>query len=353
MATHMYVSLQDDDRIVRFVVDQETGKIETQGDVEVAGGPAPLAINPAGTTLYVGQRSEFRLSSYAIDQKTGDLTLTGNVALGGEPCHMSTDRTGQHVLSAYYQAGHCAVHPIDETGAVGGAATEWLETNSGAHCFQTDPSNRYAFLPHIATGSGGLPLLPAGRQEGINAIYQYHFDASTGQLTPNDIPVVAPEAQDGPRHYCFHADKSLVYVSNEQGSSVTVYSLDSSTGTLTAGQTVTTLPQGFTGHNSCSQIQIHPLGLYLYVGNRGHNSIACFAINDTTGELTSTGWAEVDPVPRAFSLDPTGHFLYATGLETGNLIGFSVDQRSGTLTRLESYFVGALPMWVLMTNLPG
>ena len=102
MAIHMYVSLQDDDRIVRFVLDQETGKLEQQGAVEVVGGPAPLAINPDRTALYVGQRREFRLSSFEIDQKTGDLTLTGNVELGGEPCHMSTDRSGRHLLSAYY-----------------------------------------------------------------------------------------------------------------------------------------------------------------------------------------------------------------------------------------------------------
>ena len=138
-------------------------------------------------------------------------------------------------------------HPVSarsRSAAIPNAATEWLETNSGAHCFQTDPSNRFAFLPHIATGSGGLPLLPAGRQEGVNAIYQYHFDASTGHLTPNDTPKVSPAAQDGPRHYVFHPNNSSVYVSNEQGSSVTVYSLDSATGTLTAGQTVTTLPEG-------------------------------------------------------------------------------------------------------------
>ena len=351
MAFHMYVSLQDDDRIVRFVMDPETGRLEHNGVVEVAGGPAPLAINPTRTALYVGRRREFSLSSFAIDQGTGDLTPTGNVEVGGETCYLSTDRTGRHLLSAYYQAGHCAVHPIDETGAVGGVATEWLDTNSGAHCFQTDPSNRYAFLPHIAAGSAGLARLPAGRQEAVNAIFQFKFDAATGHLTPNDPPRIRPEAPDGPRHYCFHPSKDLVYVCNEQGGSVTVYALDTAAGTLTAGQTVTTLPEGFTGNSSCSQIQIHPLGRFLYAPNRGHNTIASFAIDETTGALTATGWTEVDPVPRAFGLDPTGHFLYATGLETGNLIGFSIDQQSGALTRLETYAVGALPMWVLITEL--
>lgn len=351
MAFHVYVSLQDDDRIVRFLMDPETGRLERQGVVEVVGGPAPLAINPTRTALYVGQRREFRLSSFAIDQTTGDLTPTGSVELGGEPCYLSTDRSGRYVLSAYYQTGHCAVHPIDETGAVGGAAIEWLDTNSGAHCLQTDPSNQYAYLSHIAAGPGGLSRVPAGRQEAANAIFQYKFDAATGHLTPNDPPRISPEALDGPRHYCFHPSKDLVYVSNEQGCSVTVYALDSSTGTLTPGQTVTTLPKGYTGSSSCSQIQIHPSGKYLYAPNRGHNSIASFAVDEATGALTPSGWAEVDPVPRAFSLDPTGQFLYCAGLSTGNLVGFRVDQHSGALTRLETYAVGALPMWVLITRL--
>jgi len=353
MAFHMYVSLQDDDRIVRFAMDPGNGKLESRGEVAVAGGPAPLAINPTRTALYVGQRNDFRLSSFAIDQATGDLTPTGSVELGGEPCFMSTDRTGRHLLSAYYQAGHCAVHPIDQAGAVGGAATEWRSTNSGAHCFQTDPSNRYAFLPHIANGSAGLTRLPAGQQEGVNSIFQYKFDAATGRLTANDPPRISPQAPDGPRHFCFHPNKDLVYVCNEQGGSVTVYALNASTGTLTAGQSVTTLPEDFTGSSSCSQIQIHPQGKFLYASNRGHNSIASFAIDEMSGALTPTGWTEVDPVPRAFCLDPAGHFLYATGLETGNLIGFRVDQDSGALTRLETYAVGALPMWVSINELPG
>ncbi len=353
MAIHIYVSLQGDDRIVRFLMNPENGSLEPQGAVEVAGGPAPLAINPTRTALYAGLRRDFRLASFGIDQATGELNLSGNVELEGEPCYLSSDRTGRYLLSAYYQAGHCAVHPISETGAVGSAAIEWLATNSGAHCFQTDPSNQYAFLPHIAAGSGGLANLPPERQEAVNAIFQFKFDAATGRLAPNDPPRISPQAPDGPRHYCFHPTKDLVYVCNEQASSVTVYALDGSTGTLAAGQTVTTLPKEFTGRSACSQIQIHSSGRYLYTSNRGDNSIASFAVDETTGALTPTGWTEVDPVPRAFSLDPTGHFLYAAGLETGNLLGFRIDQRSGKLTQLETYAVGAAPMWVLITRLAG
>jgi 6-phosphogluconolactonase len=354
MPFHMYVSVQNDDRIVRFLMNPETGSLQPQKTVEVAGGPAPLAINPTRTVLYAGLRRDCRLLSFNIDQVTGELNLSGNVELEGEPCFLSTDRTGRYLLSAYYQAGHCAVHPIDEVGAVGGAAIEWMATNSGAHCFQTDPSNQYAFAPHIASGyPDGLEDLPPERQSALNAILQFKFDAATGNLTPNNPPIVGPEAPDGPRHFCFHPTKPIAYVSNEQGSSVTVYTLNTSTGTLTAGQTVTTLPERFTGRNAGSQIHLHPSGRHLYASNRGDNSIASFSVDETTGALTLTGWTEVDPVPRAFSLDPNGHFLYAAGRETGNLVGFRIDQRSGKLNRLETYVVGALPMWVLITGLAG
>ena len=353
MAYQMYVSLQGDNRIMRFLMNPDTGALESVGAVEVSGGPAPMTFNPTNTTLYVGRRDGLELTSYDIDQRTGDLVETGSVGLRGEPCYLSTDHTGRFVLSAYYQAGHCAVHPINESGAVGGAATEWLETGSGAHCFQTDPSNRYAFLPHIANGSGGIARLPVDRQHAVNAIYQYKFDAGTGRLTPNDPMVVPQDEEVGPRHYRFHPSKDLVYVSNEQGGSVTVYALDTATGTLSAVQTVTTLPEDYVGHISCSQIQMHPAGTNLYVGNRGHDSIASFSIDSGTGMLTATGWEAVDPVPRAFSLDPTGNFLFVTGLESGTLITFRVDQHTGELTRLDSRLLGSLPMWVSIANLPG
>jgi len=114
---------------------------------------------------------------------------------------------------------------------------------------------------------------------------------------------------------------------------------------------ISTLPEGYSGRKLCSQIHMHPDGTHLYVGNRGHDSIASFAIDKTTGELTATGWAQVGPVPRAFSLDPTGNFLYVTSLESGSMNGFRVDQRSGGLTHMETYEVGGLPMWVLITDL--
>ncbi|GIT69253.1 MAG: 6-phosphogluconolactonase [Chloroflexota bacterium] len=350
MSFYMYVALQGDNQIVRFLVDPLTGNFEDKGAIDVPGGPAPLAINPSRTALFVGQRAGKQLSSYSISPSTGELNLTGVVDVGEEACYLSTDKSGKFLLSAYYQAGHCAVHPIDNNNSLGGGAIEWIATNSGAHCFQTDPSNRFAYLPHIADGSGGLAQLPPDRQSAINSIFQYRFDGVSGKLTPNEPASLNPESKDGPRHYCFHPYKDIVYFSNEQGCSVTMYAIGEN-GTLSPIQTVPTLPEGFSGKTSCSQIQIHPEGKFLYVPNRGHNSIASFKLDTMTGKMTGTGWVEADPVPRAFSIDTKGQFLYVCGLDTGTLATYKVDQESGTLAKMASYSVGNVPMWVSIIEL--
>src|SRR5437762_3074782 len=143
-------------------------------------------------------------------------------------------------------------------------------TAMGAHAIQTDPSNQFAFVPHIARFNDNV-LEPLRESTGPNMIVQLKFDAQTGQLSPNTPLRVEPATRLGPRHYCFHPTLPVVYFSNEQGCSVTAYRLDPATGTLTAVQTLTTLPEGFTARNTCSQIHLTASGQFLYVGNRGHN----------------------------------------------------------------------------------
>lgn len=336
----MYVALQGDDKIARFTMDPQTGKLALQETIEAPGGPAPLAMEPQKRYLYVGRRGQKILSSFRVEPGTGSLKHIGEVQLESDPCYMATDRSGCYVFSAYYEAGKAAVHPIGPDGAAYGPPIVWLSTARGAHCMQADPSNRFVFVPHIAGN-------------GPNAIFQFRFDAETGHLTPNTPARLSPERPDGPRHFCFHPSQDVLYVSNEQGCSITVYALDPTQGTLSPLQTVSTLPADYEGRNSCSQIQIAPSGKFLYAPNRGHNSIACFAVDAASGYLTALGQVASEAVPRAFSLDPTGTFLYAAGLESGRLAAYHIDQTTGMLEPLEIYPLGNRPMWVLMVQLPG
>ena len=155
----------------------------------------------------------------------------------------------------------------------------------------------------------------------------------------------------GPRHYCFHPTQDLVYFSNEQGCSVSLYRVDRTSGTLAAIQTVSTLPGGYSARNTCSQIHLTASGQFLYVGNRGHNSIASFAVDATTGHLTPTGHASTEAVPTAFGLDPTGNFLFSAGTASGQLAAYRVNRETGVLTALGTHAVGQRPAAVLATRL--
>ena len=157
---------------------------------------------------------------------------------------------------------------------------------------------------------------------------------------------IAPEGPIGPRHFCFHPSRDTVYFSNEQGCSVSTYAFDSSVGTLAHRQTISTLPDGWSGENKCSQIQISPDGRFLFVPNRGHNSIAGFAVEPESGELRPLGHAVAEPEPRAFCIDPVGRYLFSAGLESGRLAVYRIDGATGQLAQSATYEVGSEPMWV-------
>ncbi len=335
MQNYLYVSISGEDKIAIFLLNPETGELESKGIVHIPGGPAPLAVDPGRKFLYAGLRSSYQIASFLIDQNTGNLSLLGTVLLDDDPCFLTTDRKGRFLLSTYYSAGIVAVHRLRKDGMVAIPPIEWLSTDENAHSIQTDPSNTFAFVPHT----------------GPNLIFQCLFNENTGHLAPNSIPTVHPEAAVGPRHFCFHPSRDIIYFVNEQGSSVTAYNFDPKTGTISAFQTVSTLPENYTEGNTCAQIQITPSGRFLYVSNRGHDSIACFSIEASTGKLTSSGQVPTEAIPRAFALDPEGNFLFAAGLESGKLASYRINAQTGKLTSLEIYPVGKQPMWVLAVSL--
>lgn len=336
MPYYVYVSLAGENKLSIYGMDPGTGKLRFREDVALSGGPGPLAVDPGRRFLYAGIRSTQEISSFRIDRNSGSLSLIGTISLEANPCYFTTDRKGRFLLSAYYGAGRVAVHPIGEDGAASTPPVEWLATAENAHSIQTDPSNRFAFVPHIA---------------GPNVIFQFEFDENTGSLKPNRVPKVVPEERVGPRHFCFHPHKEIIYFANEQGCSVTAYRFDPLAGTLAPFQTVSTLPEGFDGENTCAQIRITPSGRFLYAPNRGHDSIACFSVDAGTGEVTAIGQQPTEEVPRAFNLDPEGKFLLSAGLVSGKLTSYRIDSQTGALRPLERHAVGEQPMWILVERL--
>ena len=351
MADVIYVGLQDDNNIAVFMIDGDSGRLAKQADVALPGGPSVMAISPDRKTLYVGNRTQPSIASYRIDPANGGLSLLGTAAQADAPTFMAPDRTGRYLLCAYYQGGYAAVHPIAGDGSVG-AAIDKHETAVGAHAIATDPSNRFAFVPHIARVQDNV-LEPPKNIPGPNEIRQFRFDAATGRLTPNTPPRVEQAEMVGPRHYIHHPSLDIVYFSNEQGCSVTAYRLDGATGTLSAAQTLSTLPAGHSERATCSQIHLTPSGRFLYVGNRAANSssIAAFAVDPGTGQLKALGHATTEAVPSAFCVDAAGRFLFAAGTASNRLAAYRIDQQTGALASLAEGTVGQRPAAVLATAL--
>jgi 6-phosphogluconolactonase len=150
---------------------------------------------------------------------------------------------------------------------------------------------------------------------------------------PNDPPWVDADPGAGPRHLAFHPTRRWVFVLNEIASTVTTFSYDGLRGVLRKVETVSTLPDGFSGNNSTAQIVAHPNGRFVYASNRGHDSIAIFEVDDSTGRLSALGHEPTQGrTPRNFNLTPNGDFLFAANQDSDTLVGFRVDGASGKLT---------------------
>jgi 6-phosphogluconolactonase len=192
----VYVGLQDDDRIVSFGIDRGAGKLVPGGETPAAGAPSVFAISPDRRVLYVGHRGTPAIESCRIDSSSGALTSLGRVSTELPPTYLATDRTGKYLLSAHYQGAYAAAHPLGSDGAVSRPALDRQNTAPGAHAILTDPSNRFAFVPHIARQNDNV-LEPPKNIPGPNFIAQFRFDAATGRLSPNAPFKLDPPGRSG------------------------------------------------------------------------------------------------------------------------------------------------------------
>jgi 6-phosphogluconolactonase len=335
--TFLYVSVAAENRIAVYRLDGDTGKLTHRGDCAVAEGePGALTVAPDRRFLFAAIRSTGKLASFRIDPATGRLAHLNTVTVGPDPAHVATDHTGRYLLTAYYVASKVTVHAVGDDGRLGAKPLQSIATADKAHAVVPDPSNRFVFVPHT----------------GPDAIFQFAFDAKSGRLSANAPVKIRTPKGTGPRHLAFHRSKPVAYVANEQGGSVTAYGLDEQAGTLRTLQTVSTLPRDYQGTNACAEIKVHPSGRFAYVSNRGHDSIAAFALNDD-GKLTAVGQFSTEKTPRSFDIDSLGKYLFAAGESSGKLAGYRIDPKNGGLTPFATNEVGRMPWWVLAVPLPG
>jgi 6-phosphogluconolactonase len=348
-----YTSKTDSKGIYSFHFDSDTGHLTSMVVAAAAQDPSFLAVAPNEKYLYaVNELGEFggkksgAVASYSLDLKSGGLTELNQVASGGaDPCYVSFDQTGKYLLVANYTGGSVATFPVAPDGRIEPATAFVQHTGSGpnkerqegphAHYIASSADNRFVFVVDL----------------GLDEVAVYHFDPANGSLIPNHPPFAKLAPGAGPRHLAFHPNGKFAYVLSEVNSTVTAFAYDSKDGSFSNLQTLSTIPKDFTARNDTAEIVVHPSGKFLYVSNRGHDSIAEFTIDPARGTLTlADDFPTQGKEPRNFALDPTAKFLLAANQKSNNIVVFRINQSTGALTATRQ--IGQVPAPVDIVFVP-
>ena len=295
--------------IYSYAFDPATGKIDYLSVTHGIDNPTYTAVDGSGQHLYAVTEKEGgetnTCCAFNIDQTTGVLKLIDQQpTLGQASCYVTIEASGKYALVANYTSGKTwAMLPIRSDGGVeavcdsaehlGSSINKARQDRSHGHCAVPDPSNTYVFISDL----------------GIDQLVRYKLDVTNGKLIPAAEGNVKLEAGSGPRHFVFHPNAKFAYVVSELTATVTAFRYDAANGTMQTLQTISTLPEGFDGQKWAAAIRITADGRFVYASNRGHDSIAMYAVNQQSGQLTSLGFQSTGgKIPRDFNIDPTGQW---------------------------------------------
>lgn len=326
----IYVPLGGEKHLAVFDFDNDTGAMTPRSRVGLAGEPGAMTLDAARKTLYVGLGDVQSVQALRLG---GDGTPTplAVTPMGLNPVYLALDPAGTHLLAADYGSGEVVSFPVLKNGAVGEPATQRFTAGKNPHSFYFDPSGKFAFVPVL----------------GDDAIMQYRYDAAAGTLSPNGPRKVMAQKGDGPRHLAWHPNGEIVLCADETSCTLTSYRFDPASGTLTTLDRASSLPPGYAGKNlSTADVHLTRDGRFAYISNRGHDSLAGFAVDPKTGKLTPIGHYATEATPRAFSFDATGKFVIAAGQGSGKLAVYRLDAASGKLDRVQTVEAGEGPAWV-------
>ena len=298
--------------------------------------PTFLAWHPDHRVLYAsgeGPDTAGKITGGAVaftyDAATGSLARLNARGTGGGATHLATDATGRMLVTVNYNGGFTAAFPLAADGSIGPRASFLAhagplgpnpvrQEKPHPHSVSISPDNRFAFVADL----------------GLDRVLAYRLDPATGTLAPNDPAFIATPPGTGPRHTKFSRDGRFFYILNEIDGSISVCAYDAARGAGTPIQHISPLPAGFkvTDPDRAAEIRVHPNGRFVYASNRGHESLAVFAIQ-TDGtlqliELVPCGGKH----PRNFELSPDGHWLVCANQNSNNVVGFKVDATTGRLT---------------------
>ncbi len=298
------------------------GKLEDHGLAARTQNPSFLAKSLDKKTLFVvNELEQGMVESYRI---TGDslVFLSRSESGGAHPCHITSNSQG-YVFTANYSGGNVGLLRANADGILSKLLDVQQHTGKGVHKRQDAP---HAHSVWISPFTNELISVDLGTNQlwisSVDTIKQQFKSAQTLDMTPGA----------GPRHLDFHPNGKWIYVLNELDATVTLIER-TERGEYKKRNSVTTLPRDFDGYNLCADIHISGDGRFLYASNRGHNSIAIFAIHPRNGSLDQIGMESVrGEWPRNFALSPDGNFVIVANQHSQNMVVFRRDKQSGLLS---------------------
>jgi 6-phosphogluconolactonase len=329
--------------IYRAQFNLRTGAVSKPALAAVSENPSYLAVHPGGKFLYaVNEVGDWKggkpgektgaVSAYAIES-SGKLRLINQLSShGADPCHVSVTASGGQVLVANYSGGTVSSYTVGPSGALAEGSSLLDAGAHGPHENQDGPHAHFIL-------EGPIPGLVYVADLGLDKVLLYDLDAGTGALKPHAaqpfVAVLPPGS--GPRHLAIAPSKKFLYTNNELGTSASVFARDPATGALAqpALQTISTIPapDAATKHDN-AEIQLSHDGRFAYVSNRGHDSLTTFAVDQSSGKLTTVeNVPSGGKVPRDFKLDPGGKFLLVSHQKSDDVIVFRIDPTTGKLTK--------------------
>ena len=309
--------------------------------------PSFLAFDHEQRFLYVVHGDLADISAYSVDQATGRLTFLGRQSTEGRnPAHLLIDASNRFVLVANYATGTVAVLPRNPDGSLGPVrqvvANPGIpgphkidQTFSHPHEIAYSPDGRFLVVP----------------DKGLDRVFTYRFNGDRGELLPGDTPFVQIRPGAGPRHIAFHPSLPFAFIAHELDASVGAYRYDALRGALTPFQVIPSVPGSFTGANTAAEIAITHDGRFVFVSNRGHDSVGSFAVDPANGRLEPLGWVSTQGQgPRFFVIDPSGEWLFAANENSDSIIAFKIDARTGALTPTGQVIATGSPVCIVFSS---
>ena len=318
-----------------YELDAASGQLRDTGQTAQAQNPSYLALHPNGQFLYAVSEVAHSsgepggvVSAFTIDASTGGLSFLNQQSSRGEgPCHVAVDPGGHVVTVANYGGGNIASLPIQADGRLGPASAFFQHQGSSVNAQRQSEPHAHSVAIDI---EGHFAL---ACDLGLDKILTYPIDVdgSRARLAPQ-VLAASTRPGAGPRHFAFHPSNHFGYSINELDSTVSAFAYQPECGELSEIQTLSALPTGFAESSSGADIHVSPSGQFLYASNRGHDSLAMFSIDASTGLLSPLGHEPTQgQTPRGFAIDPTGAFLLAANQDSDTIVVLRIDQQTGRL----------------------